>query len=347
MIIARFGDTWAGAYEFPTSMMVDDWATERPPVARAVGQAAGALDLRGSVVNPVRAQVVTKKFILTQYPQAVYTTVAAEGAGGIAGNLAHGNIKPGTVVVFTDSGSGYDDGAGNLYDGALNLRGKINYNTGGWYFDLFDPFEQVLGFGYQYRSGYTSPWTTLGTELDALQAATIAVGQSKLWGLLRDGTRVWTYAKCILCSAPEQIETIDHLPVTLKFWCKTGRWYSETLHTLTTDGDDILSNAGNAVAHMTATIACASTGTLSITLQNVVSLYFQTAWSGAATAGQSLVIDSAARSVKLAGAGVYSGLTRTYQNEWLGLQPGNNQIRITAGARYGAVVYTWRDTWLM
>ena len=351
MQIARFGDTWAGAYEFPTAMLEDDWRLQRPGTARPSGVAGGALDLRGSAANPVAALSVDMDFVLTQTPQPTYTTVAGEAIGGLSGMLAHGNIKPGSMVVFSDSGSGYDDGNGYLFDGALALRGEINYTTGEWLIYVFDPFEQITGFGYQYRSGYTDPWVTLGTALDALRAATLARGESKLWALMRDGSHRWTWAKCVSLSAPERVGQIHHQPVRLRFYCRTGLWYSETLHSLVTDGDDTLNNAGNAIAHFTATCVCTATAATSIEIQHVFnpieSLRFQTEWTGAGTAGKSLIIDSERYRVTLDGAGVYGGLSTVYSNEWLSLLPGDNQIRVLTSSNLTSVTYTWYDTWVM
>ena len=43
-----------------------------------------------------------------------------------------------------------------------------------------------------------STYAAVETALETLRANTIALGRTKLWGLLRDGTtRRWTYAKCV------------------------------------------------------------------------------------------------------------------------------------------------------
>ncbi len=336
MIIAAFGDTWAGAYQFPTAAMADDYASERPAVARAVGQSAGALDLRGSAANAVRAQVVTKRFTSATAVRSVFSGT------GLVSLSTGSDLVIGTSTAFL---SQVTVGDVITADGHSYTVIAVTDNT---HLTISPASLTTTAVRVSFTLTPQSPrWADGDTANNALIAATLALGESKLWALMRDGTHRWTWAKCVRVDAAERYDAPNHLPTSLRFWCRTGLWYSETQHSLTTDGDDVLANAGNAVAHMTATVSCASTGTLSITLQNVVSLYFQTAWSGAATAGQSLVIDSGACSVKLNGVGVYSGLTRTYSNEWLGLKPGNNQIRITTGARYGAVVYTWHDTWLM
>jgi len=64
MLIARFGATWAGAYEFPTLKAVDDWSTIRPPVTVRVSGASGEFDYYADDNYPVNPLDVSKTFTL-------------------------------------------------------------------------------------------------------------------------------------------------------------------------------------------------------------------------------------------------------------------------------------------
>ncbi len=354
MIIAGFGDSVASMYTFPTALLDDNYAEAAPQATKAVPLASGVLDVRGATPNAIAAQTVDKSFVLITTPTADTASASKTltNPGTHSGNVGHVDIVPGSVVVHDISGTGADDGAGNLIDSVATVRGSIDYATGNYVIstDFFDPI--ITSFDFNYITGYTPKWADLGTALDALRTATIARGESKLWALMRDGTYRWTWAKCVQFKAPERVGQINHAPVSLRFYCRGGLWYSETLHSLTTDGDDVLNNAGNTIAHFTATLAASAAGAMNIEIQhtyNVIqSLRFQTEWTGTATAGgDELIIDSQRSSVTLEGVGVYAGLTTVYKNEWLALLPGDNQIRILTGLNVSLPTYTWYDTWVM
>ena len=59
--------------------------------------------------------------------------------------------------------------------------------------------------------------------------------------------------------------------------------------------------------------------------------------------GQTLVVDMAARTVLLDGASRRSSVT--FESEFFGLLPGDNQIYFTAQSGTGALTVAWRDAW--
>ncbi|GAG29889.1 unnamed protein product, partial [marine sediment metagenome] len=64
MLIARFGDTWAGAYVLPVLKASDDWMMSRPEVVARVSGASGEFDYYGDDNFPVAPFTVTKTFTL-------------------------------------------------------------------------------------------------------------------------------------------------------------------------------------------------------------------------------------------------------------------------------------------
>ena len=64
MLIARFGDAWGSAYEFPTLKAVDTWGANRPPVVQRVSGAGGAFDFFGDENYPNSPITVRKKVVL-------------------------------------------------------------------------------------------------------------------------------------------------------------------------------------------------------------------------------------------------------------------------------------------
>lgn len=65
MIIAGFGSTWAGAYQFPSSDMADEWSQQRPVVSQRVNGLDGEFDHWGDEPFPLANATVTKRFALT------------------------------------------------------------------------------------------------------------------------------------------------------------------------------------------------------------------------------------------------------------------------------------------
>lgn len=69
-------------------------------------------------------------------------------------------------------------------------------------------------------------YAAVETAISALKAATIAVDESKLWALMRDGTTThWAWAKCISLRISDQKEQIYFIPVEIEFFCREGVWH--------------------------------------------------------------------------------------------------------------------------
>ena len=73
-------------------------------------------------------------------------------------------------------------------------------------------------------SGSTLGFIGIQTELDALIAATMDVGESFLWGLRRDGGTRFMRAKCVRLNISDMSKTHDSLPVTIEFYSRQGSW---------------------------------------------------------------------------------------------------------------------------
>lgn len=263
MIIDRFGDTYAGAYQLPQLKADDDWGAERPAVISQVSGASGAFDHYGSDNYPVSPLSISK--------------------------------------AFTLSGSSYSN---------------------------------------------------VGTLETALRAATIAANRSKLWGLWRDGTRVWTWAKCIGLTMPRTSEgEFTTIPGQLAFFASEGLWYSEVVQS---SGDLVfavsphnfnVTNNGNYRALALTSIALSGGSHTADALSNAVS-----GWSSTTVFNTNpLVVDAVAYSVTMAGADVYATFSPDAgQVAWLWLDPGVNAMVYTyTGAATGIIRVEHFDTYVL
>lgn len=202
-----------------------------------------------------------------------------------------------------------------------------------------------------------STYAGVETALNTARASLLAADESKLWALMRDGSKRWTYAKVTAFSAPESVGTRQTIPVSVEFACREGLWYGETANTQAIVGTTVytVTNAGNATAPLKITAAISSVNMTSVRFDvdygSIAPLYRVT-YGGTVVPGTSLVIDSGAYSVTNNGAADYANLTvaSTAGDYWLALKPGSSDLHISAithpaGTR--TVTAEWYDTWVM
>lgn len=349
MIIAGFGDTVAGMYTFPTAMMDDDQRVAMPSATKTMPLTSGVLDVRGASHNRRAALTIGKSFILTQEPVAIYTAGTDLNYSTLThtDTLSHGNIQPGTLIIHDSMGIGTDDGAGNLYDSTAAFRGTIDYGTG-TYTVYEDFFNNINSFSYSYRSGFTDPWVTLGTALDALRLATIGQDKTKLWGLERGGTYLWTWAKCVRFRAPEKVGARHHCQVALDFRVDDPVWYSENPHTGSlAAGSNALTNAGNVVTPVTVRLTAAGSACTAFEFRNLDDVNRVT-FAGSVAVGKVFTIDGGKRSAKNDGVAAYSTITKVGTGPWLYLPAGVSGIKwqsSTGGSP--TATYEYYDAWVM
>lgn len=186
-----------------------------------------------------------------------------------------------------------------------------------------------------------SSYSNVGTLETALRASTISVGESKLWGLWRDGTtRVWAWAKCIGLSMPRTSDgQFTTMPGELAFFAREGLWYSEVIQST---GDQAyaaspfgfsVTNGGNYPALAKTTIATGSAHTADA-LSNPSS-----GWSSTTSWVPGLfIVDAAAYSVTNAGADAYTTFSPDAgQVAWLWLIPGSNSMTYTYTGGAGTI----------
>ena len=195
---------------------------------------------------------------------------------------------------------------------------------------------------------YTDPWVTLGTALDALRAATIAIGKTKLWALMRDGTYRWTWAKCVYFRAPEKVGQIHHCPVSLKFKVADSVWYSEAAHTgALVAWSNALTNAGNVATPVKVSLMAVTAACTAFEFRNSDGVN-RVSFAGSVVAGKVFVIDSLKRSAKNDGTAAYAGMTIVGSGAWLSLPAGVSGItwQSSAGGAPTAA-YEFYDAWVM
>jgi hypothetical protein len=339
MIISRFGSTWASAYQFGTLKGADDYQTQRPASVGQVGGMSGVFDFWGSAANPLTAQVVNKKFeiakpyIYTAGTGTIFTYQSASPGPELAGIIGDDDtsflsqVSIGDCIRFTYGGVSYSALVGVVVsDTYITVSAETLAEL-----PVFDRGVGPVSFSIGKRS---ATYSAIETELTYLQQKTIGMGESKLWAALRDGTtHRWAWAKCNRLRAPEDYTTKMHLPIELEFYCREGIWYGETqggcsvAQNINDEGYTLV-NSGTLPANLVVQVTSA-TGTLTSMVVTNTTNGDDFTWTGSATVGQLLKVDTGAWSVTKAGVGAYSGLTYgTGQNNWLSLSPGSNVITI-------------------
>jgi hypothetical protein len=215
------------------------------------------------------------------------------------------------------------------------------YGTG----DLYG-IGQVWGTGTSYNQSYAD----LDGALDALHLSTISRGRSKLWGLLRDGSRRWAWAKCTGLRTAENYQQKFHLNVETSFMCPEGLWYGEEEQTQMFANQTLprtftLTNSGTIPAPLHVGANKLITGSLtSLSLTNNTN---GMSWSisGISVAhgnGPNIIIDSGSYTCDQ-----YDHLTLPAgQQVFMQLEPGDNSLTYTASSSASAAEFRWFDTYL-
>ena len=245
--------------------------------------------------------------------------------------------------------------AAMLEDDWQSARPTLADRVSGRYgaFDYFgDDANPIAALRVTRRSVITATtWAGVETALDALRAAlNAATAENKLWGLCRDGSKRWAWAKVESVRAPDRVGQILHCPVDLAFGLREGLWYSETAHSeaKTATGAHVLANAGNVRTPVKVTVVPA---VATLTAFAVSATGQGWAWAGSLAAGQSLIVDAAAYAVTRNGSDDYAALTLTEPSTfWLYLEPGNNTLTLTRTQGVSGTftaTFEWSDTWVM
>lgn len=108
MLIARFGDSWVSAYEFPLVYSGDDWLQERPAIITPVGGSGGAFDFYGLNLTdaenyPPGPMQIVKTFTVSSATYAgVETTLDTIRSNTIAADATFlwGQKRGGTTVTY-------------------------------------------------------------------------------------------------------------------------------------------------------------------------------------------------------------------------------------------------------
>jgi hypothetical protein len=178
----------------------------------------------------------------------------------------------------------------------------------------------------------SSTWATVELYADVYKRM-ISYGRDKLWGLCRDGTHRWAWAKCIEVNASEKPKQFHTYPIAMKFYLPEGVWYSENLASITRttpgySGFTVLN--GSWFAYPTFTMSILSGTMTAFTLREISSLWSFT-YTHNITAAQSVVVNSAALSCAQTGvANAYQYLTLpANQFPWMWIVPGGQSFNLS------------------
>jgi|WetSurMetagenome_2_1015567.scaffolds.fasta_scaffold18114_3 hypothetical protein len=188
-------------------------------------------------------------------------------------------------------------------------------------------------------------WAGVDTALDALHAATIALGEQRLWAELRDGSKRWAWAKCRSIRTPDKVGQPQHCPITLEFDLREGLWYAETasLYQKVGAGTFTLTNAGDVRVPVKVTMQSSNT----LTAYAISATGRGWSYAGSIGINDTLIVDAAAYLATKNAADCYSSLTITDKSAfWFYLEPGSNSVTITfTGGNPGADI-VWNDAYL-
>lgn len=356
MIIDRFGSLYSTAFQLPSLQAEDDWQSVRPPVTARVGGAGGAFDFYGSANAPIEAIAVKKAFTITG------SGVPVTGTGTIAATLGDNTVTGTGTRFLSELAAGV-----RIYTGTgIHLQSfVVDTITDDEHFESVAPaFEDTTGASYTIVLG--SIWSVLDLAIDEIKRRTLALGETKLWGLLRDGRLRWAWAKCTGVTAPEKYGNKLAMPGEIDFYLREGLWYGETEQALTIADETspytfTLTNSGNAPAYLKATLTNNAVDALTLPkLENLTNglewTFDQAGTTDDVVEDGVLIVDAAAHSVTYNDPGVghetgaYASLTLpATQVVFMQLEPGVNSMRFSAtitGTPDYDLVLAWWDTYL-
>lgn len=162
-----------------------------------------------------------------------------------------------------------------------------------------------------------------------------------------DGAQQGVTARLLRVEHEQKVDDVDVARLVSMFETLAAAWRSLGQSTVTAEAAFIAWSAGNAPVR-DGVLTVTAVGTVNEvrveSLQRGVALQ----WAGVLGAGQSLVIDAGAQTVRAAGVDAYSGLRRMsghWARDWLPLEPGDNTYGVTTGGTATAVL-SWYDAWM-
>lgn len=152
----------------------------------------------------------------------------------------------------------------------------------------------------------SSTWAGVEPYVDTYKGL-VGYGRNKLWGLCRDGSHRWAWAKCVEVNASEKPKQYHTYPIAMKFYLPEGVWYAENLtsHVFTHAAPVAVLN-GTWFAYPTFTIAV-TVGTINAFTLSDVGGRWSLTYTHDITAAHSVAVNSAALSC------THTGVTNAYQ----------------------------------
>jgi hypothetical protein len=201
--------------------------------------------------------------------------------------------------------------------------------------------------------------TSVAALLAAYQTLRALHGKrAKLYRTADGGTAngEWVWARLMRVETSRKVENRLALPFTLTFMVESPIWHgtarSTTITLSSSPATGTVTNSGNAtVRDAIITVTAAGSAITVVDIENTTTgNVSKIRYTGAIPAGQSLVIDCGARSVKVNGADAYAGFSLQAAHaipEWLRLAAGANSIRVTrtGGGTASTCTIAFDDGW--
>ncbi len=225
-----------------------------------------------------------------------------------------------------------DVSAGEARSNIMDLPGGGMWDADGS--TLVDVGQQTVTARFDVVGGCAAEMRELYDALSALRGTS-----GQLYRRYTDGARRWKYARLLSVDATWETPAHLHLKDVAAMWAlKSPCWYGlahDLTFTLDTSPKTLaLPNNGN-WRNTEAVLTLTAVGETITDVEIAVAGATDIAWSGTLAAGQALVIDCGARTVRRAGIDAYNGFTYEAGHAmpfWLILEPGDNSVVVTLNA---------------
>lgn len=190
-------------------------------------------------------------------------------------------------------------------------------------------------------------------KLAALKA--LAGQRSRLWRT--DGaTQQWRRARCLRVASDVEAGLPASAEISMGFELDAGPWHgaarSETITLDTSPKSQAVTNGGNAIQRdVVLTVTAVGSAISDVTIENVTAGHVSAVrYTGSIAAGQALVLDCGAGTVRNHGVDDYARLMLLAghtMREWLRLAPGSNPIQVTytGGGAASTCILAYHDAW--
>jgi len=189
-------------------------------------------------------------------------------------------------------------------------------------------------------------WATVESYVDSYKRF-MSEGRDKLWGLCRDNSHRWAWAKCIEVNGSEKLKQFLTFPVSMKFYLPEGVWYGENQQSITrttTGYSGFTVSNGSWFAYPVFTLSVLTGTMTSFTLRELGNRWTLT-YTHNVAAAQQVILNAATHSCTQTGTpNAYQYLTVPVgQFPWMWIVPGGQSfnLSVSGSCTFSATLTHW------